>query len=64
MYCNFCGKNFDYTEGFEEISRSGHQYVRCEKCVQGHMETEFDWHREMYGRGQAIHRTEPGQLKR
>ncbi len=63
MYCHFCGKNFDTTEGFEEVSRGGHHYVRCEKCVHCNMEDEFDWHREMYGRSRtASHRT--GQRKR
>jgi hypothetical protein len=62
MFCNFCGKNFDATEGFEENSRSGHHYVRCEKCVQSHNEEEYDWHRDMYGRATTQHRS--GQSKR
>jgi len=49
MFCNFCGKNFDPSEGFEEVSRSGHHYVRCEKCVYEQQEVEYDWHATMYG---------------
>lgn len=51
MFCNFCGKNFDSSEGFEEVSRGGHHYVRCEKCVYNQRDEEYDWHTEMYGRG-------------
>lgn len=50
MFCNFCGKNFDATEGFEEVSRSGHHYVRCEKCVYERHEEEYDWSAVMFGR--------------
>ena len=57
MYCNFCGKNFDRTEGFEEVNHAGHHMVRCDKCVYNNAEEEFDWHREMYGRGSRSHRT-------
>lgn len=49
MFCNFCGKNFDPSEGFEEISRAGHYMVRCEKCVCNQSEREYDWRAEMYG---------------
>ncbi len=51
MFCNFCGKNFDPSEGFEEVTRSGHHLVRCEKCVYNQSEEEYDWHVQMYGRG-------------
>lgn len=49
MYCNFCGKNFDAKEGFEEVSRAGHHMVRCDKCCYSNEEREFDWKAEMYG---------------
>lgn len=49
MFCNFCGKNFDPSEGFDEVSRSGHHMIRCEKCVYNQSEREYDWHLEMYG---------------
>ena len=55
MFCNFCGKNFDLTEGFEEVTRSGHHLVRCEKCVYHQAEEEYDWHMQMYGRGRQAH---------
>jgi hypothetical protein len=55
MFCHFCGKNFDRTEGFEEISRNGHHFVRCEKCGYEKCEVEYDWHMQMYGRGQRWH---------
>lgn len=51
MFCNFCGKNFDPSEGFEEVTRNGHHLVRCEKCVYNQAEEEYDWHVQMYGRG-------------
>jgi hypothetical protein len=50
MFCNFCGKNFDTSEGFEEVTRSGHHYVRCEKCTYENQEVEYDWSAVMYGR--------------
>ena len=50
MFCNFCGKNFDSSEGFEEVSRGGHHYVRCEKCVYNQHDEEYDWRIQMYGR--------------
>ena len=56
MYCNFCGKNFDGMEGFEEVSHAGQHYLRCEKCTHSNNEEEFDWHREMYGRGSKSQR--------
>lgn len=49
MFCNFCGKNFETSEGFEEINRQGHHLVRCEKCVMNQREAEYDWRTEMYG---------------
>ena len=49
MFCNFCGKNFDTSEGFEEVTRSGHHYVRCEKCNYENQEVEYDWSAVMYG---------------
>lgn len=49
MFCNFCGKNFDPSEGFEEVSKSGHHMVKCEKCVYNQSEREYDWQLEMYG---------------
>ena len=55
MFCNFCGKNFDSSEGFEETTRSGHHYIRCEKCVYNQAEEQYDWHLQMYGRGQRMH---------
>ncbi len=54
MFCNFCGKNFDASEGCEETNRHGHHLTRCEKCVQGQREEEYDWHTEMYGRGHQM----------
>ena len=57
MFCNFCGKNFDSNEGFEEMSRNGHHLVRCEKCVTVQREEEYDWHSDMYGRGHQRSRT-------
>lgn len=56
MFCNFCGKNFEASEGFEEVSRSGHHHVRCEKCAYEQGETEYDWRTQMYGRGHQIQR--------
>lgn len=50
MFCNFCGKNFDTSEGFEEITRAGHHFTRCEKCVYEQREEEYDWSTTMYGR--------------
>ena len=64
MFCNFCGKNFDASEGFEEITRSGHHYVQCEKCVYNHRDEEYDWRIEMYGRSShgpaAVQQSQPG----
>ena len=51
MFCNFCGKNFDASEGFEEATRAGHHMIRCEKCVYNQSEEEYDWRTCMYGRG-------------
>lgn len=62
MFCNFCGKNFDASEGFEETIHSGHHFVRCEKCVLCNTEEEYDWRREMYGRSSARQRS--GEPKR
>ncbi len=63
MYCNFCGKNFDSTEGFEEVTRSRHHLVRCEKCVYNQSEEEYDWRMQMYGRGNSMPASE-GRQKR
>ncbi len=63
MFCNFCGKNFDSNEGFEEAVRSGHHYIRCEKCVYNQAEEPYDWRIQMYGRGQQIQSSE-GRQKR
>ena len=54
MFCNFCGNNFDSSEGFEEINRSGHHLTRCEKCVVNQREEEYDWRTEAYGRGHSM----------
>ena len=54
MFCNFCGKNFDATEGCEEVTRGGHHLVRCEKCVQTQREQEYDWREEILGRGHQM----------
>lgn len=54
MFCNFCGKNFDTSEGFEEVNRSGHHLIRCEKCTYNQREEEYDWKAEMYGRGHQM----------
>ena len=51
MFCNFCGKNFEASEGFEELSRGGNHLVRCEKCNYEQREEEYDWRNETYGRG-------------
>ena len=51
MFCNFCGKNFDSSEGFEEVTRSAHHYVRCEKCAYNQAEEQYDWRVQTYGRG-------------
>ena len=61
MFCNFCGKNFDASEGSEEVTRSGHHYVKCEKCVYNQCEEEYDWHVTMYGRGGRNHHRHKGQ---
>ena len=50
MFCNFCGKNFDPTEGFEEATRSGHHLIRCEKCVVHQAEEQYDWRLQVHGR--------------
>ncbi len=50
MFCNFCGKNFDSSEGFEEAMRGRHHLIRCEKCVYHQAEEEYDWRAQMYGR--------------
>jgi len=54
MFCNFCGKNFEASEGFEETNRHGHHLVRCDKCVYTQREEEYDWRAEMYGRGHPL----------
>jgi hypothetical protein len=50
MFCNFCGKNFDASEGFEDVSRSGHHMTKCEKCVHAQSEAEYDWRVEIPAR--------------
>ncbi len=61
MFCNFCGKNFEASEGFEDISRrGGHHLTRCEKCVYNQAETEYDWHHEIQGRGHLMQRGASG----
>lgn len=52
MYCNFCGKNFDTQEGSEDVIINGHHLVRCDKCSYTNEQVEYDWHVQMYGRGQ------------
>ncbi len=66
MFCNFCGKNFDPTEGFEEVNRAGHHMTRCEKCVYEKREEEYDWSATMFGRfqNQQGGRTSPPEGKR
>ena len=64
MFCNFCGKNFDPSEGFEEVTRSGHHLVKCEKCVYNQAEEEYDWHMQMYGRGSRPSAVSAGRHKR
>ena len=61
MFCNFCGKNFDSSEGFEEVTRNGHHYIRCEKCVYNQSEEEYDWCIQMYGRGRQMPASEGRQ---
>ena len=46
MFCNFCGKNFETNEGFEEVNRGAHHMVRCEKCIHDQREEEYDWRGE------------------
>ncbi|MDP3921686.1 MAG: hypothetical protein Q8R76_12885 [Candidatus Omnitrophota bacterium] len=54
MFCNFCGKNFDAPEGFEELNRSGHHLIRCEKCAYEKREEEYDWQSEVAHRGHRM----------
>ena len=63
LYCNFCGKNFDSKEGFEEVNRAGHHMVRCDKCTYHGEEREFDWRMEMYGSKGAVSTGRSGQAK-
>ena len=56
MFCNFCGKNFDNSEGFEEITRAGHHLTRCEKCVVNQRDEEYDWRAETQSRSPRPHR--------
>lgn len=51
MYCNFCGRNFESIEGFEEVKRGSHHLIRCEVCVIHQREEEYDWQTELRGRG-------------
>jgi ribosomal protein L24E len=50
MYCNFCGRNFEPPEGFEEVHKHGNYLVRCEACALEQREEEYDWKEESYGR--------------
>ena len=59
MFCNFCGKNFDMTEGFEEVNSAGHHLTKCQKCVYEQRDEEYDWHAEMYGRSRGGRRPSP-----
>ena len=52
MFCNFCGKNFEALEGFEEVNKHGSHKIRCEKCAAEQREEEYDWRSEASGRGQ------------
>ena len=51
MYCNFCGRNFEAKEGFEEVQRGCHRLIRCETCVMNQREEEYDWVTELRSRG-------------
>ncbi len=51
MFCNFCGKNFEPMEGFEEVRRKGDSLLRCEQCSHEQNETEYDWKSDAYGAG-------------
>ncbi len=51
MFCNFCGKNFDSSEGSEDVNRHGHHLIRCEKCSDDEREEEYDWHEDGRGGG-------------
>ncbi len=53
MYCHFCGKNFESSEGFEEVTRSGKRFIRCERCAMDQNEEEYDWQAEAHGRGHS-----------
>jgi len=53
MFCNFCGKNLDSAEGFEEISRHGRHYTRCGKCTYEQREEEYDWRAQVSARGRG-----------
>lgn len=50
MYCHFCGRNFDATEGFEELKRGQHYMTRCEACCLEQQEEEYDWRVDMMGK--------------
>ena len=53
MFCNFCGKNFESSEGFEDLARHGKHLVRCEKCITDQREEEYDWRSEIADRGRT-----------
>lgn len=59
MFCNFCGKNFDASDGFEEMHRWGQKLIRCEECVQEQRDEEYDWHNAMTGRGRQARAGKP-----
>jgi hypothetical protein len=63
MFCNFCGRNFDSAEGFEEVARAGHHLIRCEKCVYEQREEEYDYHTQTSGGGRRYF-SEPDKLKK
>lgn len=56
MYCNFCGKNFERAEGFEEVRRGSDRLIRCESCVSEQRDEEYDWQVQVYGRGRQMSR--------
>ncbi|MDD5216948.1 MAG: hypothetical protein PHN49_05195 [Candidatus Omnitrophica bacterium] len=51
MYCNFCGRNFETSEGFEEVKRQTDKLIRCEICVRDQVEEEYDWRNLAASRG-------------
>ncbi|MFZ5802721.1 MAG: hypothetical protein ACOY3K_06400 [Candidatus Omnitrophota bacterium] len=51
MFCDFCGRNFEPREGFEQIRRKGRRFVRCEHCHKEAREEFYDWRTEIRNRG-------------